>query len=311
MKNWLMFLALGAIWGSSFLLIKIGVQELDAFSLVTGRLGVAALAFVGLLAVLRKRIPLDGRTLFGIVLVGILNAALPFVLITWGETLIPSGLAGVLNGTTPLFGLVLAHLFIADDKINPYKLAGLIVGFIGIVILALRPDVSATPDAHNNSLVGQLAVLIAAASYAVAAVYTRRFMRHVEPVVMAGSSMVVGAVVVLLLTGFVVRPQVAVLSPHTVVAVIVLGLLNSFVASNLYFLLLRDWGASRTTMVTYLPPAISLILGAIFASEILDGQLLVGAGLIALGVAVANLRQFQALLVRPKKAVPAESATAD
>src|SRR4051794_29723559 len=116
MKNWLMFGACGLIWGSSFLLIKIGVQELTPLQLVTGRIGLTAIAFIITLAALRKRIPFDRKTVILISLVGFLNTAVPFVLITWAEQHIDSGLAGVLNATVPLFSIVIAHLAIHDDK---------------------------------------------------------------------------------------------------------------------------------------------------------------------------------------------------
>lgn len=110
MKNWLMFGLLGLIWGSSFLLIKIGLTGLDAFSLVAGRLSLAAIAFLIFTVVTRRRFPTDRATLAKLVLVGLTNTAIPFLLISWGESKIDSGLAGVLDATAPLFSLIIAHL---------------------------------------------------------------------------------------------------------------------------------------------------------------------------------------------------------
>src|SRR5262249_33041571 len=176
MKNWAMFATVGLIWGSSFLLIKIGVSQLDPLALVTGRTLVASVGFAAMILLLRKPFPRDRKTLGSLVVVGILNTALPFFLITWGESTIDSGLASVLNATMPLFSLVIAHIALADDKINIGKVVGLATGFVGILLLATR---SSDPT-HPNPIGGQLAVLAAAVSYACAAVFTRRNLKNVD-----------------------------------------------------------------------------------------------------------------------------------
>src|SRR5689334_17923247 len=138
MKNWIMFGLLGLIWGSSFLLIKIGLTGLDAFSLVAGRLTFAAISFTIFAFFTHRRLPKDRDTLIKLAIVGLTNTAIPFVLITWGENSIDSGLAGVLDATAPLFSLLIAHLALHDEKITLAKLLGLIAGFAGVVILAMR-----------------------------------------------------------------------------------------------------------------------------------------------------------------------------
>lgn len=293
MKNWLLFGLLGLIWGSSFLLIKIGVRELDALSFVTGRIGLATLGFVILFVVLRKRLPSDLGTLGKIAVVGLMNIALPFGLISWGETRIDSGLAGVLNATVPLFGLVFAHLALADDKITIYKIFGLLSGFIGVVVLATR----SAGTGQGNPLDGQLAVLAAAGCYGFSAVYIRRTLRHVQPMVVAGGSLGFGTLIMLVATLIFVNPlpNPLALSPDVVLAVLVIGVLNTFVAYLIFYYLLDQWGASRTTMVTYLMPPISLALGVLFGSEQPDLRLIVGAVLIVGGVGFANFAQLRIL----------------
>ncbi|MEP7285020.1 MAG: EamA family transporter [Chloroflexota bacterium] len=297
MKNWLMFGVLGLIWGSSFLLIKIGVEELNAFELVTGRLGISALFFVFTLVALRKRIPTDRKTVLSLTLIGITNYALPFVLITWGEQRIDSGLAGVLNATTPLFSIVIAHLALADDKIRLGKILGLLAGFTGVVLLALR---SVDPS-HPNPIEGQIAILAAALSYAISAVIIRRNLRHLEPLVTAGTTNTIGAVVILILTLLVVHPLVTLsaLSVRVTLAVLILAFVNTFIAYIIYYALIADWGASRATMVTYVVPPISLLLGVLLNGEHFDIFLLAGAVLIVGGVVLANLPRW------PFAAVPA------
>ncbi|MCC7207625.1 MAG: DMT family transporter, partial [Anaerolineae bacterium] len=256
MKYWVMFVVLAVIWGSSFLLIKIGVGELDAISLVTARISIAALAFLATLAIMRKPLPRTAREWRDIIIVGITNTTLPFVLITWGEEAIDSGLAGVLNGTTPLFSLVLAHLTLHDDRINLGKILGIITGFAGVLLLTTGSGSAGLA----NPIERQLAILGASASYAFATVYMRLKLRHIESFTMAGMSLAVGAVAALAMLLLTVRPlpNVANLSTGVIVAVIVLGLLNTYIAYFFFFSLLRSWPPSRVTMVTWLVAPASL-----------------------------------------------------
>ncbi len=288
MIYWALFWTLGLIWGSSFLLIKIGVQELNPLSLVSGRLGVAAIAFAVTLALTRKPIPRDRKTLISLAIIGITNTALPFVLITWAESHIDSGLASVLNATVPLFSIVMAHVALQDDKIHTGKVMGLITGFMGVVMLALR-----STSGQASPIEGMVAMLAATLSYAFSAVFIRRNLRHVDSTVTAGVSSIVGAVAVLTFTLLTVRPLpiISALMPQTALAVITLGVANTFIANSIFFYLIRNWGASRTTLVTYVLPPIGLLLGALIAHEQIDLQLIVGAALIIGGVALANLHK--------------------
>lgn len=295
MKYWVMFVVLAVIWGSSFLLIKIGVGELDAISLVTARISIAALAFLATLAVMRKPLPRTAREWRDIIIVGITNTTLPFVLITWGEEAIDSGLAGVLNGTTPLFSLVLAHLTLHDDRINLGKILGIITGFAGVLLLTTGSGSSGLA----NPIERQLAILGASASYAFATVYMRLKLRHIESFTMAGMSLAVGAVAALVMLLLTVRPlpNVANLSTGVIVAVIVLGLLNTYIAYFFFFSLLRSWPPSRVTMVTWLVAPASLLIGALFGGEQITWRLVVGATLIIGGIALTRL-------IRPPEPAP-------
>src|SRR5712691_521999 len=155
----------------------------------------------------------------------------------------------------------MAHLALSDDKLNRVKLMGLAVGFLGVLVLALR----GMDPTHENPLMGQLAVLIASFSYACSAIILRRNLQHVHSYVLGSGSFVVGAVTVLivtLLTGQVL-PSIGALQPKTILAILTLGIINTFIAYLLYFALIRNWGASRATMVTYMIPPVSLLLGAI------------------------------------------------
>ena len=202
MKNWLMFWGLGLIWGSSFLLIKIAVDELGPLPLVSVRIGLAAVLMGLFLWLTHRRWPQTRRERIALLYVGVMNTAVPFTLITWGEQDIDSGLATVLNATVPLFTLVFAHIGLADERITPQKVLGLLTGFAGVAILASRDADSTSP----NALPGQVAVLVASASYATSSVVIRRYLRGVDPFVIAGGSLMIGAAVVVVTTLVTVHP---------------------------------------------------------------------------------------------------------
>lgn len=308
MKQWAMFITLAVIWGSSFLLIKEAVDEFTAFPLVVYRVGIASVCFMLTFALLRKKIPTDRRTLLHMAVIGFFNTAVPFTLITWAETLIDSGLAGVLNSTTPLFSLVLAHFLLSDEKMTTGKIIGIVTGFAGAVILAVR----GLDPAANNPIEGQLAIIAASASYAASSIYIRRNLRHVEGLVVAGTTISMGAVfqivvtTILVAVGAVQFPNLATIPATPLLAVLVLGVLNTFVAYLLFFTLIAAWGASRTTMVTYLMPPISIVLGLAFGqNETFDLRVLVGAVLIVSGVLVAN---FWKQIFKPRVVATATGA---
>lgn len=284
-RDWLLFAALGLIWGSSFLWIKIGVRELDPFTLVGWRLLLGTLGMVGVVAWRRPAFPRRLRTWALLAVLGIVNTALPFVLITWGETSIDSAVASVLNSTMPLFTLVIAHLFLHDERITARKAIGLLVGFTGIVVLMLR-DLGGTSLAPG--LLGQAAVLLAAISYASASVFARRTMREVSPLVQALVPMAVADVLVWTVATQAGSPTRLPASPVTWVALLWLGLLGSCLAYALYYHLLHAAGATRTSMVTYLFPVVGVLLGVLFLRERADWHLLAGAGLVVGSIAVVN-----------------------
>jgi drug/metabolite transporter (DMT)-like permease len=218
--------------------------------------------------------------------VGVMNTAVPFTLITWGEQNIDSGLATVLDATVPLFTLVFAHLALADERITPQKVIGLLAGFVGVAILASRDAESSSP----NTLSGQVAVLVASAFYASSAVVIRRYLRRVDPLVIAGGSLLIGAVVVVTITLVTVHPlpDVGGLRIQAVLAVLTLAVMNTVVAYFLFYHLLDAWNATRTTLVTYVMSPIGVTLGAIFLDETVDWKIVGGAALILGGIIVVN-----------------------
>jgi len=285
-KDWLAFIALGTIWGSSFLWIKIAVQEIGPFTLVALRLlfGVLGLLVVFLFA--RPELPRTWRMLLILTLIGFTNNALPYVLISWGELYIDSAVAAILNSTTPLFAMIFAHLYLRDDRMTTSRLIGLLVGFVGIVILVSRGLGSNV----RFNLAGQLAVLIASVSYAGTAVFARKTTQGISPVALALVPLIGADIFMWMITPIVESPLSLPSLPITWLAVIWLGLLGTCIAFLLYYYLLHSVGPTRTALVTYVFPLVSVVLGVIFLNELLDWQLVVGGALVVGSIVFVNTR---------------------
>jgi drug/metabolite transporter (DMT)-like permease len=296
-REWVLFWALGLIWGSSFLWIKIGVQELDPFTLVGWRLLFGTLAMVLVVVWQRPPFPRKPSTWIALAALGTINTALPFVLITWGEKSIDSTVASVLNSTVPLFALVIAHLFLHDEPITARKAAGLLVGFAGILVLMAR-DLKFGD--LQSGLLGQAAVLLAAVSYASAAVFARRTMREVPPLVQAFVPMAFADALVWSVATQAGSPGRLPSATNTWIALLWLGLLGSCVAYLIYYNLLHSLGATRASMVTYVFPVVGVALGVLFLHERADWHLLAGAALVISSIAVVNWRP------KTRAAVPAD-----
>jgi drug/metabolite transporter (DMT)-like permease len=285
---WAAFWLVGVIWGSSFLLIRIGVSELKIAEVVFIRTFIGAVGLSTVIAMRRVPVPTDWPTLRSLIIIGIGNVVAPFLLITWSETSITSGLASVLQATAALFSLVVAHFMFADDRITPQKLAGLATGFIGVVVLF------SGEMGGSNSLGGMFGMVLASLCYAVFTAYSRRFLQgNIAPVVVAGITQVTAAVVtgpLALAGGFTPLDTV---SSNTLIAVIILGLVNTFVAYLFYYFVVRELGVSRASMVTYITPVVGVVLGAVFLSEQVGLTLVLGGGLIFAGIGIVNIKLRQ------------------
>lgn len=291
-----MFVVLAIIWGSSYLWIKLalGTDASAGFTpllLVTFRVAFGVSGLLGILAARGMRLPRDPDTLRACALIGFFNTALPFFLISWGETRIASSLAALLNSAQPLFTVVIAHYALHDEPITSAKAAGLMAGFVGVFVL-----VSHDFGGHLGSLWGQLAVLAATLSYAGASTYARRSLRGMSPIVQSVTPLVF-ALIYLLIGDAVLERHIHL--PRTWlpwVAVVWLGLLGSCVAYLLSFTLMNAWGATRASLVTYLMPVVGLLLGSFVLDEPTDWRLLAGTALVVGGIAIVNARSIVAAL---------------
>jgi drug/metabolite transporter (DMT)-like permease len=290
-KDWLRFWILGLIWGTSFLWIKIAVTEVSPFVLVGFR---TLFGVLGLLVILWSQKAFlrnwkEIRAWLGVfAVVGLINVALPFVLISWSEQYISSGIASILNSTVPLFTMLLAPLVLRDDRMTLPKTLGLLIGFVGVLIL-FSPELAL---GINQGLVGQGAMLLATLSYAAGSIYVRLKARGLAPQWQAFLQLGTATVMVWLFTGLAERPIVMPRLPITWLALLWLGLLGSCVAYILFFALMNSIGPTRTTMVTYIPPLVGVLLGAVFLGEHLNWQAILGGVLILSGIAVVNMKKL-------------------
>jgi drug/metabolite transporter (DMT)-like permease len=284
----LLFVLLAAAWGSSYLFIKIGVQTLPVFSLVTWRLafgtGFLALAVLAL----RVALPRDRSIVGRLAVLSIVNIVVPFTLITWAERSIDSGLASILNATTPFFTLLLSVLVLRGDRMTGVRLAGLFVGFAGVIVISSGS--LGGPGALDEGA-GILAVVAASVSYAVGNTFFARQVRgRVDPTAAAlgqvGLALPMVVVLGLLVDGGVVVP----VELQALLAVAWLGIVGSGLAYLLFFRLLAVWTPTRVSLVTYLMQVVAVGLGVAVLGEPLTVGFVAGAVLVVSGIAMVNVR---------------------
>jgi drug/metabolite transporter (DMT)-like permease len=281
--TWLLFIALGFMWGSSYLFIKLAVDDFGTFTLVALRLAVGAALLWVAIRLARQELPREPRLYGHLVVMAIVNIVIPFALITWAEQTVDSSLAAILTSAVPLFAIIIAPLFLHDEPIRVNGVVGLIVGFVGVVVLTSNELAIGSGD-----LSGEIALLGAALSYAIGAVYARRNMRGVPPMIPAVfqvtfAFLISGAVAVLFESPWEARPDV-----EAVFSILWLGILGSGFAYLALFRILAVWGATRTTLVAYEIPVWGILLGFLVLNEPIDLRVLIGTGLVVGGVALVN-----------------------
>jgi drug/metabolite transporter (DMT)-like permease len=284
LKHWIVFILIGIIWSASFLWIKIALAEIGPLTLVTYRVALGLLTGLVVALVLRIRIPRDWKSWRVFSVLGILNVAIPFFLITWGQQTIDSAVASVLNSTVPLFTIVMAHFFLRDDKMTVPRVAGLLIGFVGVAIL-LSQDFD--PQARN-SIIGQAAVILASASYAVSYIYARRNTQDVPGEIRGTLPLLSALLIVGVIAPVAEAPFEIPLLPLTWIGLLWLGVLGTGLALIMQYYLVHEIGPTRATLVAYLLPLGGVILGVVFLGEHLTWQLAAGAALIISSIAVVN-----------------------
>lgn len=300
----LVLAALGSVWGGSFLFIKVIVEETSPLTLVAGRLTLGALPVLALALARRPRVAAPATVLQKTAVIAALGNAAPFVLISWGEQRIDSGVAAVLNGTMPLWTALITVAVLPHERLSASATLGLLVGFGGVIVLTGSDIVRVT----ESGTLGNLAVVAAAGLYAVSLVFTRATLSREDPLLVAALQLTLGAAMTwpLALAASGGAPDMAV-SPQAWASWLALGVLGTGIANVGYLWLVNEVGVITST-VTYIPPVVGLILGAALLDEPVGFSSALGAMLILGGVAVVTGRAgavARALLRRTGATPPA------
>lgn len=289
---------LAAIWGNSFLFIKVALEGLPPLGIALARCAAGALALGGYALFRRPAWPREPVVWAHVAVISFTSNALPFALFAWGELHVTSGVAGVYNATTPLATLAVSMAALPDEHPTRARVAGILLGLLGVVTV-----IGPWRGVGANSVLGQLACLGAGAAYGVAFTYTRRHLspRRLDPVAVTVGQLAIASVLLAVAVPF-AGGRVD-LAPRVVAAVLALGALGTGVAYVLYHQLIRDIGATSASMVTFLVPIVAVTLGAVVLGEPVTWNLFAGAVVVVTGVALAEgrLRQASAALYRPRR----------
>lgn len=278
-RDWAQLLLLGALWGGSFFFIRIAVAEIDPLTLVLYRVAIAALALNLWLAARRVSLRPALARAPGFVALAIVNNVIPFSLIFLGETRIGAGLAAILNATTPFWTVIAANVLTSDEKFTRNKIAGIALGVAGTALM-VGPSVLGGLGAPAWA---QLCVLGASASYALGAIFARRF-RTLDSALVATGQLTASTFVMVVLAPLLGQSVLTAASPGAWTAVAGLGLLSTAVAYILYFNLIASAGATNTSLVTLVVPVSAVLLGTIVLGEGLGVEEIAGMTLIGLGL---------------------------
>ena len=305
--DWLIFIALGFLWGSSYLFIKIGVENgLQPFTLIMFRLLIGFALLAAVVAIAREPLPRDPRMYGHLFVMGVINIAIPFGLITYAEQEVSSSLASVLNSAVPLFVIVIAAIFLKGETVTVNRVVGLAVGFIGVAVL-VGIDIA---DLGSAGALGELALIGATISYAIGNVYSKAHVHGLRPMIPAVFQVFFGLLVTGILAFTLEAPLAVAWQPATLFSVVWLGLLGSGLAYLAYFRILQNWGATRASSVAYLLPVYGIALGALVLQEPISLSTLVGTVLVIGGIALVNSRYgSRPLFARSRREAAASAAT--
>jgi drug/metabolite transporter (DMT)-like permease len=301
--DWLILGTLAVIWGGAFFFINVAVHHVPPLTYVWLRVSIAAAAMWLFLRFKRQPLGLPAKAWGSMFLLAFLNNALPFSLFGWGQTHIASGLASILNATTPIWGVVVAHFLTSDERMTPRKLAGVALGFGGVATM-IGPSLLSS---LGTSALAQLACVTASLSYALAAVWARRFRRQgISPLSVTTGQMTAAALMMLPVSMIVDRPWTHAFPPLSAwAAIIALALFCTAFGYVLYFRLIETSGATNALLVTLLVPPVAILLGGLFLGETLAPQDFLGLALIALGLAAIDGRLLSRLSSRRR--IPQEA----
>ncbi|THB80307.1 MAG: DMT family transporter [Desulfobacteraceae bacterium] len=279
LREWGMLIFLSLIWGGSFFFVGVAVKEVQPFTIVLVRVGLAAFILLAVARVKGTKMPKDPATWGAFLIMGALNNLLPFCLIVWGQTHIESGLASILNAVTPIFSVVLAHFFTREERLTSLRAFGVVMGWIGVAVLIGIEFFKG----FGTAVAGQAAVLGAGFCYACAAIYGQRF-KMIDPLVVA-AGMLTGSTLMMLPLAL-VADQPWMLSPGvgSILALIGLAAVSTSLAYIIYFRILASSGPTNILLVTFMIPVSAVFLGWVFLGERLGADIFLGMGLIFTGL---------------------------
>ena len=294
--EWLLLIILSIVWGGSFFFVGVAVEALPPLTIVALRVSLATVALLAVVQFSGMRMPSNPSIWVAFIFMGMLNNVIPFTLIVWGQTHIASGLASILNATTPLFTIVAAHLLTKDEKMTSNKVAGVIIGFAGVVIMIGHEALGGLGD----SVFAQLAVLAAAISYSLAGIFGRRFAQSgIKPVVTATGQVTASSLILIPLAVFYDKPFTLPMPGFEIwSAILGLALISTAFAYVLYFRILSTAGATNLLLVTLLIPVSAILLGTAVLGEQLELKHMLGMGLISIGLLSIDGRAIQILISR-------------
>jgi drug/metabolite transporter (DMT)-like permease len=289
--EWGLLLLLSTVWGGSFFFAAVALREVGPLTVTISRVLIAAILLHLFILLAGLRMPRDTRTWVAFLGMGLLNNIIPFSLIFWGQTHIASGLASILNATTPLFTVVIAHVLTHNEKLTAGRTLGVLIGFAGVVVM-IGADLL---QGLGNNLLAQLAVLGAAVTYGFASVYGRRF-RQLPPICTAAGQVTTSTIVMLPVALLLERPwSLPMPGWQTFAALALLGALCTAFAYGLYFRILRTAGSTNISLVTFLVPVSALLLGMLILGERLEPKHFLGMALIGVGLAAIDGRPWRYL----------------
>ena len=279
LQEWGLIIILSILWGGSFFFVGVAVKEMPPLTIVLCRVALASIILLAVVHLKGDKMPLSKGLWGGFVIMGALNNMIPFSLIVWGQTHIEGGLASILNGTTPIFSVVLAHFLTRDERLTANRMTGVLIGWIGVTVLIGFE----TLRGFGIEVIGQIAVLGAAFSYACAAIYGRRF-KGLSPLVVATGMLCGSTIMMTPLALFVEQPWNLSPSMMTMIAIFCLAAISTSLAYIIYFRVLATSGPTNLLLVTFLIPLSAILLGVMVLGEQLEWNAFVGMGLIFIGL---------------------------
>ncbi len=285
-----LIIILSILWGGSFFFVGVAVQEIPPLTIVLCRVTLASIILLTIVFLKGDKMPSTLALWGGFIVMGALNNLIPFSLIVWGQTHIESGLASILNGTTPIFSVILAHFLTKEERLTTNRVSGVLIGWVGVAVLI---GINSLRD-FNIEVYGQIAVLGAAFSYACAAIYGRRF-KGLSPLVVA-TGMLCGSTILMTPVALLVdQPWHLSPSAFTMMALCGLAAISTSLAYIIYFRVLAAAGPTNLLLVTFLIPLSAIFLGVMFLGERLKWNVFVGMGLIFIGLIAIDGRLLEKL----------------